>query len=112
MIRRPPRSTLFPYTTLFRSRDTAGGDKPASDRLKVSQRIIPAVPLTVQQGTLMQVDGSINLPVQLPADALSGRGGLRMSLAPKLAEGLPGVRDWWARYPYSCLEQEIGRAHV
>src|SRR2546421_9539291 len=26
MIRRPPRSTLFPYTTLFRSR---GGDKPS-----------------------------------------------------------------------------------
>src|SRR5438876_7162755 len=23
MMRRPPRSTLFPYTTLFRSRDTA-----------------------------------------------------------------------------------------
>src|SRR5256885_2015307 len=92
------------------ARDTAGGDKPASDRLKVSQRIIPAVPLTVQQGTLMQVDGSINLPVQLPADALSGRGGLRMSLAPKLAEGLPGVRDWWARYPYSCLEQVTSKA--
>src|SRR5689334_25223677 len=25
MIRRPPRSTLFPYTTLFRSRDTILG---------------------------------------------------------------------------------------
>src|SRR2546425_1022696 len=25
MIRRPPRSTLFPYTTLFRSRDQAPG---------------------------------------------------------------------------------------
>src|SRR2546422_4301215 len=25
MIRRPPRSTLFPYTTLFRSRRSAGG---------------------------------------------------------------------------------------
>src|SRR2546422_1131812 len=25
MIRRPPRSTLFPYTTLFRSRRKAGG---------------------------------------------------------------------------------------
>src|SRR2546427_9259698 len=25
MIRRPPRSTLFPYTTLFRSRGCAGG---------------------------------------------------------------------------------------
>src|SRR2546430_5992591 len=24
MIRRPPRSTLFPYTTLFRSRDETG----------------------------------------------------------------------------------------
>src|SRR2546430_14281625 len=26
MIRRPPRSTLFPYTTLFRSRVCRGGD--------------------------------------------------------------------------------------
>src|SRR5256885_6035574 len=25
MIRRPPRSTLFPYTTLFRSRDDGNG---------------------------------------------------------------------------------------
>src|SRR2546423_11603498 len=25
MIRRPPRSTLFPYTTLFRSRGAVGG---------------------------------------------------------------------------------------
>src|SRR2546430_5866728 len=25
MIRRPPRSTLFPYTTLFRSNEGAGG---------------------------------------------------------------------------------------
>src|SRR2546429_4858339 len=25
MIRRPPRSTLFPYTTLFRSTDSSGG---------------------------------------------------------------------------------------
>src|SRR5258707_3030310 len=25
MIRRPPRSTLFPYTTLFRSNTSAGG---------------------------------------------------------------------------------------
>src|SRR3712207_7103455 len=27
MIRRPPRSTLFPYTTLFRSRATARGPR-------------------------------------------------------------------------------------
>src|SRR6266478_912686 len=29
MIRRPPRSTLFPYTTLFRSRPVAGPASPA-----------------------------------------------------------------------------------
>src|SRR5256885_9974965 len=28
MIRRPPRSTLFPYTTLFRSSLKSGGEKP------------------------------------------------------------------------------------
>src|SRR2546426_2903407 len=28
MIRRPPRSTLFPYTTLFRSHDIVGPDRP------------------------------------------------------------------------------------
>src|SRR2546425_8282962 len=28
MIRRPPRSTLFPYTTLFRSRGAAAGARP------------------------------------------------------------------------------------
>src|SRR5687768_17764502 len=27
MIRRPPRSTLFPYTTLFRSHDSAGAPR-------------------------------------------------------------------------------------
>src|SRR2546429_3778204 len=30
MIRRPPRSTLFPYTTLFRSRQWSGRRSPAS----------------------------------------------------------------------------------
>src|SRR2546422_10901345 len=32
MIRRPPRSTLFPYTTLFRSRWTRGGARGGSTR--------------------------------------------------------------------------------
>src|SRR3712207_9574422 len=33
MIRRPPRSTLFPYTTLFRSR-YHDGDQEGSDRAR------------------------------------------------------------------------------
>src|SRR2546430_5913097 len=32
MIRRPPRSTLFPYTTLFRSRRVARGQTAAKRR--------------------------------------------------------------------------------
>lgn len=92
------------------ARDVGGGADAAQDALKISQRIVPAVPLSVQQATLVQVDGSYAVPVAPPADALPGRGGLQMSLVPKLTEGLPGVRDWWARYPYSCLEQITGKA--
>ena len=92
------------------ARDTSGGADAAQDALKVSQRIVPAVPLTVQQATLVQVNGTYTVPVNPPADALPGRGGLQMSLVPKLTEGLPGVRDWWARYPYSCLEQTTSKA--
>src|SRR3712207_6939040 len=32
MIRRPPRSTLFPYTTLFRSWSGRSGDRPPAPR--------------------------------------------------------------------------------
>src|SRR2546422_3870097 len=32
MIRRPPRSTLFPYTTLFRSRDLGAARRRAGNR--------------------------------------------------------------------------------
>jgi hypothetical protein len=64
----------------------------------------------VQQATLAQVDGPFTLDVAAPADALPGRGGVRLSLQPKLAEGLTGVRDWFAAYPYSCLEQKASKA--
>src|SRR2546430_5282946 len=36
MIRRPPRSTLFPYTTLFRSRQPRGGSPLARSGLQVA----------------------------------------------------------------------------
>src|SRR5688572_30941080 len=37
MIRRPPRSTLFPYTTLFRSNDRAGALplRPRPEQIRV-----------------------------------------------------------------------------
>src|SRR5215217_8715727 len=38
MIRRPPRSTLFPYTTLFRSRGGAAGEAVHSRHLAWRRR--------------------------------------------------------------------------
>lgn len=89
------------------ARDTVSG---ARDALKARQRIIPAVPVTVQQATLVQLDGAYALETAPPADALPGRGGIRVALQPKLAEGLPGVRDWFAHYPFVCLEQKTSKA--
>src|SRR5687767_15400584 len=36
MIRRPPRSTLFPYTTLFRSADGGGGSSDGNAAWRAS----------------------------------------------------------------------------
>src|SRR3712207_8020868 len=47
MIRRPPRSTLFPYTTLFRSRQRA---RPASQRR--GPELAPAVRCATTSSTL------------------------------------------------------------
>src|SRR2546427_3853914 len=38
MIRRPPRSTLFPYTTLFRSEERERGDRHEQDPAGLEQR--------------------------------------------------------------------------
>src|SRR5688572_32414363 len=45
MIRRPPRSTLFPYTTLFRS----------ADFLRVRPKMIPALPPADGPRTLLKL---------------------------------------------------------
>src|SRR5947208_9153299 len=39
MIRRPPRSTLFPYTTLFRSKDFTLADMSFAPRIMVLGRL-------------------------------------------------------------------------
>src|SRR2546430_7211597 len=43
MIRRPPRSTLFPYTTLFRSERQAGSTPRVETRPRVG--FTPTIPL-------------------------------------------------------------------
>src|SRR5258707_2863493 len=59
MIRRPPRSTLFPYTTLFRSRDL----KAAARTLGLERHVLPA-------STERQIDEAFATFSQLRASAL------------------------------------------
>ncbi|WP_284336997.1 alpha-2-macroglobulin family protein [Comamonas sp. NoAH] len=90
--------------------DTKSG---AKDNLTFSQRLLPAVPLGVQQATIQQIDGHWEQALSWPESAVPGKGGVRLSFSDKLAdkeEGVPGLRDWWAAYPYACLEQTVGKA--
>src|SRR3989442_7693498 len=54
MIRRPPRSSLFPYTTLFRSPGLGGGTPTSADTLisgRMSKQRRPVVCGNVNWGT-------------------------------------------------------------
>jgi uncharacterized protein YfaS (alpha-2-macroglobulin family) len=88
----------------------AGADDRVTDRLSVAQKVVPSVPVRTFQATLAQVDGQLQMEVERPATSIAGRGGVRVSLRQRLAEGLTGTREYMERYPYSCLEQEISRA--
>src|SRR2546428_2391707 len=47
MIRRPPRSTLFPYTTLFRSVQGASGGKASVTEVRINWATSPsAIPIS------------------------------------------------------------------
>jgi len=82
----------------------------ARDAIRISQRVTTPVPLTVLQATLEQLDGSLEKEAVLPKDALPMRSGLKVTLQSSLTEGLPAVRDWWANYPFVCLEQQASKA--
>ena len=85
-------------------------DGKTSDRLKVSQKVVPAVPVRTWQATFLQVRDKVEIPVDAPAGALAGRGGILVRLQPRIADGLAGVREYMSQYPYGCLEQKISRA--
>src|SRR2546422_6351382 len=59
MIRRPPRSTLFPYTTLFRSKSVNGG--------------VSFTPIFDQAGAMMSI-GAIAVASSNPSIVWAGTG--------------------------------------
>src|SRR5436309_8278903 len=69
MLRRPPRSTLFPYTTLFRSGKSAAAGVPAPRSARSS-------------------DGALPLPRRIAGDhARPARCGLRLVFRRRLTTG-------------------------
>src|SRR3712207_7771854 len=66
MIRRPPRSTLFPYTTLFRSGSRCGPSRGDDDAARDRRR-------RVRLGAL---PGHADVPRAVPADGAPGDHGV------------------------------------
>ena len=85
-------------------------DGKTADRIRVSQKVVPAVPVRTWQATLVQVRDKVEFPVERPAGAIAGKGGIAVRLQPRIADGLAGVREYMSLYPYGCLEQKISKA--
>src|SRR5258705_4022731 len=69
MIRRPPRSTLFPYTTLFRSHDR----RQATDVITAMRAIDPSLVLVALAGSPL-IDWARDAGLTVVAEAFADRG--------------------------------------
>src|SRR3712207_8470368 len=58
MIRRPPRSTLFPYTTLFRSHASLSTDEPGFGA-KVSRQRVEKEAIAVRAAALVEPGSAV-----------------------------------------------------
>src|SRR5256884_4901481 len=92
MIRRPPRSTLFPYTTLFRSVSSPFGEHPA--RLTPTWRG-PCIPDARAVGDLdRRTIGDFELASLSEGMVISSDGRSRLAAA-----HCPGLRLTWLAVP-------------
>src|SRR3712207_9521076 len=101
MIRRPPRSTLFPYTTLFRS--SMGSASTALSTI-INQQVNITTPV-VSVTTLNKLKNTFEVP--------------NIALEVKYTSGIVGENLLVMRIPDAAVivslmmgSDEIGRAHV
>ncbi|WP_322994877.1 alpha-2-macroglobulin family protein [Castellaniella sp.] len=109
------RQDSEPLHWAFSARTRTGAQ--VTDRIRVTQQLQAAVPVAVRQATLLQLVSGVPqlLPVDASAVALTdaqgtARGGVQIALQSSLAGTLPGVHDWLAAYPYTCVEQLSAKA--
>src|SRR5256884_8736372 len=103
MIRRPPRSTLFPYTTLFRSRPAWPDASPVEKRLRnwVYDRVLSGDIIVEQNIHVIDICNWVLKNHPLKASATGGR------LCRPANDG-----DVYGNYNVIFHYPEIGRAHV
>lgn len=101
-----------PYTVSTLDWDLSAEATGASDRMKLVQKVIAAVPVRTYQATIAQLDQPLSIEMQRPEGAIPGRGGLEVRLTDHLGGSLDGVREYMQLYPYVCLEQNLSRAIV
>jgi uncharacterized protein YfaS (alpha-2-macroglobulin family) len=80
------------------------------DRIKVTQKVVPAVPVRTFQATIIQVEKELKTAVERPKDSIPSRGSVNVTLRPKISDGLNGVIEYMKSYPYTCMEQKISMA--
>lgn len=81
-----------------------------SDRIKLTQKVVPAVPVTTQQANFLQLDKAYTVPTVLPKGALPDRGGIDIGLSASLASQTRGITEFFEAYSFSCLEQQTSIA--
>src|SRR3712207_9381024 len=100
MIRRPPRSTLFPYTTLFRSETTGGSPKDSAITEIGAVKIRGGVVLGEFQ-TL--VDPGREIPPYI--SVLTGITSMMVAAAPRIGTVLPSFLEFARR----SEERRVGK---
>src|SRR2546422_5069285 len=98
MIRRPPRSTLFPYTTLFRS-FTSGATRPTVHTINCAKRVL--------RKTIAARYRPLSAG-QLRPDAMRAGAGATHSEAPNQVAGHARARKLPARR-WPCQAEEVAR---
>ena len=83
-----------------------------ADKIVIKQNITEQCRTSVYQSEILQLENYLSIPAGRPKEALASKGGLRISLNPKLISNMNSVQNYMREYPYSCLEQKISKAIV
>src|SRR3712207_8060949 len=105
MIRRPPRSTLFPYTTLFRSRIAILRKKAQQDRLLAPPEVLEFIASKIATN-IRELEGAL---IRVTAFASLNRQSVDLSLAEIVLKDLM-PDDGGPEITGATIK--IGRAHV